>query len=83
MKRFKIGDRVVVLHNFNNTATDKIGIILANRDGGHTVGFFREGIMTNYELEAFVDKHPGLKATWWFYPRELELANNYTKTKFK
>lgn len=83
MKGFKIGDRVVVLHNFNITATDKIGTIIANRDRGHVVGFFCEGVMTNYELEYFVDKHPGLKATWWFDPRGLELANSYTKTKFR
>jgi len=51
MKRFKIGDRVVVLDNFNETALGKVGIIIANRDRGHVVGFFCEGVMTNYELE--------------------------------
>lgn len=48
MKRFKIGDRVVVLDNFNETALGKVGIIIANRDRGHVVGFFCEGVMTNY-----------------------------------
>lgn len=72
-----------MLDNFNTTAKGKVGTIVANRDRGHVVGFFCEGVMTNYELEEFVDKHPGLKATWWFDPRGLELANNYTNTKFK
>ena len=40
MKRFKIGDRVVVLDNFNTTAKGKVGTIIANRDRGHVVGFF-------------------------------------------
>lgn len=83
MKRFKIGDRVVVLDNFNETALGKVGIIIANRDRGHVVGFFCEGVMTNYELEDWLYKYPGLKATWWFGPRGLELTNNYTNTKFK
>lgn len=55
MKRFKIGDRVVVLDNFNTTAKGKVGTIIANRDRGHVVGFFCEGVMTNYGLEYFVD----------------------------
>ena len=83
MKRFKIGDRVVVLDNFNTTAKGKVGIIIANRDRGHVVGFLCEGVMTNYELEDWLYKYPGLKATWWFDSRGLELANNYTKTKFR
>jgi len=83
MKRFKIGDRVVVLDNFNETALGKVGIIIANRDRGHVVGFFCEGVMTNYELETFVDKHPGLKATWWSDPRGLELANTFTNNRFR
>lgn len=83
MKNFKIGDRVVVLDNFNETALGKVGTIIANRDRGHVVGFFCEGVMTNYELEYFVNEYLDLKATWWFDPRGLELANNYTKTKFK
>ena len=83
MKEFKIGDRVVVLDNFNPTATNKIGIILANRDRGHVVGFFCEGVMTNYELEDWLYKYPGLKATWWFDPRGLELASSFTSSKFR
>lgn len=81
MKRFKIGDRVVVLDNFNETALGKVGIIIANRDGGHVVGFFCEGVQTNYELEYFVNEYPDLKATWWFGPRGLELANTFTNNK--
>lgn len=46
MKRFKIGDRVVVLDNFNTTAKGKVGTIITNRDRGHVVGFFCEGVMT-------------------------------------
>lgn len=83
MKRFKIGDRVVVLDNFNETALGKVGIIIANRNRGHVVGFFCDGVMSNYELEYFVNEYPDLKATWWFNPRGLELTNNYTNTKFK
>ena len=83
MKNFKIGNKVLVRDNFNKTATGKVGIIIANRDRGHVVGFFCEGVQSNYELEYFVNEYPGLKATWWFGPRGLELANNYTKTKFK
>jgi hypothetical protein len=83
MKRFKIGDRVVVLDNFNRTAIGKVGIIIANRDMGHVVGFFCEGVVTNYELEDWLYKYQGLKATWWFDSRGLELSNNYTKTKFR
>lgn len=83
MKRFKIGDRVVVLGNFNETALGKVGIIIANRDRGHVVGFFCEGVQSNYELEYFVNEYPRLKATWRYAPSGLELANNYTNTKFK
>lgn len=83
MKEFKIGDRVVVLDNFNPTATNKIGIILANRDRGHVVGFFCEGVMTNYELEDYIVRYPSLKATWWFDSRGLELANSFTSNKFR
>lgn len=83
MKNFKIGDRVVVLDDFNKTALGKVGTIIANRDRGHVVGFFCDGVMTNYELEDYIVRYPSLKATWWFNPRGLELANNYTKTKFK
>lgn len=83
MKNFKIGDRVLVLDNFNATATGKIGTVIANRDRGHVVGFFCDGVMTNYELEGFVDKYPGLKATWWFDPRGLELANTFTNNRFR
>lgn len=54
MKRFKIGDRVVVLDNFNTTAKGKVGTIIDNRDRGHVVGFFCEGVMTNYELEDYI-----------------------------
>lgn len=61
MKRFKIGDRVVVLDNFNTTATGKVGTIITNRDRGHVVGFFCEGVMTNYELEDYIVKYPSLK----------------------
>ena len=46
MKRFKIGDRVTVLDNFNETALGKVGTIIANRDRGHVVGFFCEGVQT-------------------------------------
>lgn len=83
MKRFKIGDRVVVLDNFNETALGKVGIIIANRDRGHVAGFFCEGVMTNYELEDYIVRYPSLKATWWFDPRELELANTFTNNKFR
>lgn len=83
MKNFKIGDRVLILDIFNKTATGKVGTIIANRDKGHVVGFFCAGVMTNYELEYFVNEYPDLKATWWFDPRGLKLANNYTKTKFR
>lgn len=83
MKRFKIGDRVVVLDNFNTTAKGKVGTIITNRDRGHVVGFFCEGVYTNYELGYYKREYPDLKATWWLDPRGLELANNYTKTKFR
>lgn len=83
MKRFKIGDRVVVLDNFNETALGKVGIIIANRDRGHVVGFFCEGVQTNYELEDYVVRYPSLKATWWFAPRGLELANPFTNNRFR
>lgn len=83
MKNFKIGDRVVVLDNFNETALGKVGIIIANRDRGHVVGFFCEGVMTNYELEDYIVKYPSLKATWWFDPRGLELANTFTNNRFR
>lgn len=83
MKRFKIGDRVVVLDNFNETALGKVGIIIANRDRGHVVGFFCEGVMTNYELEDYIVRYPSLKATWWFDPRGLELANTFTNNRFR
>lgn len=83
MKNFKIGNKVLVRDNFNETATGKVGIIIDNRDRGHVVGFFCEVVMTNYELEDYIVRYPGLKATWWFDPRGLELVNNYTKTKFK
>ena len=83
MKRFKIGDRVVVLDNFNETALGKVGIIIANRDRGHVVGFFCEGVMTNYELEGYIVRYPSLKATWWFDPRGLELANTFTNNRFR
>lgn len=63
MKRFKIGDRVVVLDNFNTTAKGKVGTIITNRDRGHVVGFFCEGVMTNYELEDYIVRYPSLKAT--------------------
>ena len=61
MKRFKIGDRVVVLDNFNPTAKGKVGTIITNRDRGHVVGFFCEGVMTNYELEDYIVRYPSLK----------------------
>lgn len=83
MKNFKIGDRVLVLDNYNETALGKVGTVIANRARGHTIGFFCEGVKSNYELRDFADKYPGLKATWWFDPSGLELANNYTKTKFR
>lgn len=83
MKRFKIGDRVVVLDNFNTTATGKVGTIITNRDRGHVVGFFCKGVMTNYELEDYIVKYPSLKATWWFEPRGLELANTFTNNRFR
>lgn len=83
MKRFKIGDRVVVLDNFNETALGKVGIIIANRDRGHVVGFFCEGVMTNYELEDWLYKYPGLKATWLVDSRGLELANTFTNNRFR
>lgn len=83
MKNFKIGDRVLILDIFNETATGKVGTIIANRDRGYVVGFFCEGVKTNYELEGWLDKYPGLKATWWFDPRGLALINSYTKTKFR
>lgn len=83
MKNFKIGDRVVVLDNFNETALGKVGIIIANRDRGHVVGFFCEGVMTNYELEDYIVRYPSLKATWWFDPRGLELANTFTNNRFR
>lgn len=83
MKRFKLGDRVVVLDNFNTTATGKVGTIIANRDRGHVVGFFCEGVMTNYELEDYIVRYPSLKATWWFDPRGLELANTFTNNRFR
>lgn len=83
MKRFKIGDRVVVLDNFNTTAKGKVGTIVANRGIGHVVGFFCEGVMTNYELEDYIVRYPGLKATWWLDSRELELANTFTNNRFR
>lgn len=83
MKRFKIGDRVVVLDNFNTTAKGKVGTIITNRDRGHVVGFFCEGVMTNYELEDYIVRYPSLKATWWFDPRGLELASSFTSSKFR
>lgn len=83
MKNFKIGDRVVVLDNFNTTATGKVGIIIANRGRGHVVGFFCEGVQTNYELEDYIVRYPSLKATWWFDPRGLELANTFTNNRFR
>ena len=83
MKRFKIGDRVVVLDNFNTTAKGKVGTIITNRDRGHVVGFFCEGVMTNYELEDYIVRYPSLKATWWFDPRGLELANTFTNNRFR
>lgn len=83
MKRFKIGDRVVVLDNFNTTAKGKVGIIIANRDRGHVVGFFCEGVQSNYELGYFVNVYPGLKATWWFDSKGLAFINSYTHTKFR
>lgn len=83
MKRFKIGDRVVVLDNFNTTAKGKVGTIITNRDRGHVVGFFCEGVMTNYELEDYIVRYPSLKATWWFDYRGLELANPFTNNRFR
>lgn len=83
MKRFKIGDRVVVLDNFNETALGKVGIIIDNRDRGHVVGFFCEGVNSNYELEYFVNEYPDLKATWWYAPSGLELANTFTNNRFR
>mgnify|MGYP000890259784 CR=1 FL=1 len=83
MKRFKIGDKVLVLDNLNMTALGKVGTIISNRDRGHVVGFFYGDVMTNYELDYFKRKYPGLKATWWYNPCSLELANSYTNTKFK
>lgn len=83
MKNFKIGYRVLVLDNFNDTATGKIGTIIANRGRGHVVGFFCEGVHSNYELGYFVNDYPGLKATWWFDSRGLALINSYTHTKFR
>lgn len=83
MKRFKIGDRVVVLDNFNTTAKGKVGTIITNRDRGHVVGFFCEGVMTNYELEDYIVRYPSLKATWWFDPRGLKLANPSTNNRFR
>lgn len=83
MKRFKIGDKVTVLDNFNTTAKGKVGTIIANRDRGHVVGFFCEGVMTNYELEDYIVRYPSLKATWWFDPRGLELANTFTNNRFR
>lgn len=83
MKRFKIGDRVVVLDIFNETALGKVGIIIANKGRGHVVGFFCEGVQTNYELEYFVNEYPDLKATWWFDSRGLELVNTFTNNRFR
>lgn len=83
MKRFKIGDRVVVLDNFNTTAKGKVGTIIANRYRGHVVVFFCEGVQTNYELEDWLYKYLGLKATWWFDSRGLELANTFTNNRFR
>lgn len=83
MKRFKIGDRVVVLDNFNPTVKGKVGTIITNRDRGHVVGFFCEGVMTNYELEDYIVRYPSLKATWWFGSRGLELANTFTNNRFR
>ena len=83
MKRFKIGDRVVVLDNFNPTAKGKIGTIITNRGSGHVVGFFCEGVMTNYELEDYIVRYPSLKATWRFDSKGLELVNTFTNNKFR
>lgn len=74
---------MLVLDSYNESALGRIGIIISNRDRGHVVGFFCEGIDTNYELRYFVDKYPGLKATWWYNPRGLELANTFTNNKFR
>ena len=83
MKNFKIGDKVLMLSNINETAMGKVGTILYNRERGPVVGFFCEGIETNYELEYFKSGYPRLKATWWFDSRDLELVNSYTNTKFR
>lgn len=83
MKNLKIGNKVLVRSLFNETATGKVGTIIASRDRGHVVGFFCEGVQSNYELEYFVNEYPRLKATWWFDPRELELANTFTNNKFR
>lgn len=83
MKRFKIGDRAVVLDNFNTTDKGKVGTIITSRDRGHVVGFFCEGVMTNYELEDYIVRYPSLKATWRFDPRGLELASSFTSSKFR
>lgn len=64
MKRFKIGDRVVVLDNFNTTAKGKVGTIITNRDRGHVVGFFCDGVRTNHSLHEYKHLYRGLKATW-------------------
>ena len=74
---------MVVLDNFNTTAKGKVGTIIANRDREHVVGFFCEGVMTNYELEDYIVRYPSLKATWWFDPRGLELANTFTNNRFR
>lgn len=64
MKRFKIGDRVVVLDNFNTTAKGKVVTIVANRARGHVVGFFCGGVRTNHSSHEYKPLYKGLKATW-------------------
>jgi len=79
----QIGDRVRVLDEFNPTALGKVGTIIANRESGYVIGFFCGGVHSNYELEYFVDKYPGLKATWWYRYSGVEPAIEYTQNKFK
>lgn len=79
-----VNKEVKILEASISDMIGKIATVLY--DGGDIdiiVGFFCEGVQTNYELEYFVNEYPGLKATWWFAHRGLELANSFTHTKFR
>ena len=81
-KKYSIGTRVVVNTNFNRSANNKKGIVLDENNNGYVVGFFCEGVETNYMLGDYKKDYPGLKATWWFLSKEVE-ATTVTGNKFR